>query len=186
MEDREIIEMFNTRSETALTIIADKYGAYCGTVARRVLADESDVDECLNDTYLAAWNSIPPHQPQCLRTYLGRLARNLSLHRYEVMQTKKRGGGDAEAVLSELEECLSSGQDIAREVELHELKATLEHFLDTLPADARWVFIRRCWYMEPIAEIAASLGLREGNVKVILHRTRKKLKTVLQKEGVEL
>lgn len=186
MEDREILALFNTRSEAALTEAADKYGTYCRAVARRALTDESDVDECLNDTYLAAWNSIPPHQPQCLRTYLGRLTRNLSLHRYEALQTKKRGGGEVTAVLSELEECLPSGRDTAREVELHELKEVLERFLDSLPADARWVFIRRCWYMDPIAEIAASLGIREGYAKVILHRTRKKLKSVLQREGVEL
>lgn len=131
-------------------------------MARRALAGENDVEECANDTYLAAWNSIPPHQPQCLRTYLGRLTRNLSLRRYEAMRTKKRGGRDATAVLSELKECLPSGQDTAREVELRELKAVLERFLDSLPVDARWALIRRCRYIESIAEIAASLGLRGG------------------------
>ncbi len=186
LEDAEILALFNERSEAAVRETAAKYGPYCKAVACRALTDEHDVEECVNDTYLAAWNSIPPHQPQCLCTYLGRLTRNLSLRRYEAMQTKKRGGGEATAVLSELEECLPSRQDTAREVELRELKAVLERFLDSLPAEARWVLIRRCWHMESIAEIAASLGLREGNVKVILHRTRKKLKTVLQKEGVEL
>lgn len=186
MDDKDIVALFNARSESAIHETSEKYDAYCRAIASRFLSDEEDISECMNDVYLGAWNSIPPHQPQCLRTYVGRITRNVACHRLERASALKRGGGEWERLLCELEECLPSDSDTEIEADARFLKEVLERFLDSLPADERWVMVRRCWYAASFAEIAAELHLREGTVKVMLHRIRKKLKVVLEKEGVRL
>ena len=183
MEDREIVTLFWQRDERALQAAADKYGGCCRAVARNILADEQDAEECLNDTWLNAWNSIPPHRPEALGGYLAKLTRYAALKRWRDARAQKRGGGEAALVYEELADCIParSGPDEAlAEKELAEL---LRRFLAQLPATQRRVFLCRYWYFDSIAAIAAQFGFSESKVKSMLHRSRKRLRDLLNKEG---
>lgn len=186
MEDGEIIALYWARSESAIAETAGKYGAYCRSIAYHILCDAEDTEECVNDTYLHAWNAMPPQRPSRLSAFLGKITRNLSLDKYGYKMAAKRGGGQMPLVLDELLECIPVQGSVEQELEDRELVELLNHFLATLLPRNRNVFLRRYWYLNSVREIAADYGLGESNVKMILLRTREKLRRYLEKEGISL
>ena len=188
MEDIKIIDLFWKREEKAIRETQRRYEPYCRSIAQRMLKNHQDVQECLNDTWLGAWNAIPPHRPSCLRTFLGKITRNLALKRLEKSAAQKRGSGEALLVLEELEQCLAAPEKVEQQVEdqiqAQRLAVVLEEFLRSLPGQARILFLRRYWYFCSIQEIAKQEGISEGAVKSSLFRTREKLRAKLQEEGV--
>lgn len=186
MEDNRIIELYMERSEKAIEETAKKYGRYCHYISFGILGSDEDAKECVNDTYLRTWNAIPPARPNLLKTFLGKIVRNLSLNRYEKMTAEKRGGGQVPLVLSELEECIPAGNDTEQIVTDLVLKNVLNEFLKNLPQDTRRLFVRRYFYLSPVREIASDFQMSENQVTVRLFRTRKKLRVLLEKEGITL
>ena len=183
MEDGTIIELYWERSEDAITQTSVKYGGYCYSIAYNILFNKEDSEESVNDTYLAAWNTIPPRRPQILAAFLGKLTRYISLDRWRNRTAAKRGGGEVPLVLDELEECVS-GEDSAEKAYLQkEFARELNRFLDHLPEVERKVFLCRYWYMDSIGDIAGRFGFSESKVASMLHRTRGKLRKMLEKEG---
>ncbi|MBR1457014.1 MAG: RNA polymerase sigma factor [Oscillospiraceae bacterium] len=183
MEDRDIVELFWRRDEGALHAAADKYGAYCRAVARNVLADEQDAEECLNDAWLHAWNSIPPHRPDSLPGFLARLTRCAALNKWRDARARKRGGGEIALAYEELSECIPGRERPEAALEAAELAALIRGFLGTLADTERRVFLCRYWYFDSIAAIAAQFGFSESKVKSMLFRSRNKLRALLKKEG---
>lgn len=183
MEDREIVELYWARKEQAITETDQKYGAYCRTIARNILHSRQDAEECVSDTWLKAWNAMPPKRPSILSVFLGTITRNLSLDRYRAEQSQKRGGGQVPLVWEELEHCVSGRMDLETSFSMGELSALLDGFLRSLPDRDRCIFIRRYWYTDSILDIARRCRMSEGAVKVKLHRIRKKLRTRLEQEG---
>ena len=185
MEDKQIVEMYFARSESAITETDNKYGRYCHTIAYHILGNDEDAGEIVNDTYLKAWNTIPPNRPDPLKPYLGMISRQLSIDRYEHYRAQKRGG-QVPLVLDELAECIpdqGSGEDIGESVALRD---ALNAFVTSLGKKEQVLFVRRYWYASPIDEIAREYGIKPNSVTVIFHRTRKKLKEFLRKEGFEV
>ncbi len=183
MEDSQIIELYWQKDADAISETANKYGAYCFTIAENILHNTEDSEECVNDTWLHAWNAIPPQRPAMLRMFLARITRNLSFDRLGAKNAKKRGGGEITFVLDELAECLSNGADVETAYESKELGQCIRHFVRALPERDGNVFVRRYFFTEPVADIAKRYGLTENNVMTILSRTRKKLKAHLLKGG---
>ena len=183
MTDKEIVDLFWARSESAIPETDAKYGKYCHYIAYRILGDGEDAKEILNDTYLKAWNTIPPSRPNPLKPFIGRIARQLSINRYEASHAKKRGG--ITVLLDELEECIpdGAGGEIGDSVALRE---ALRSFIYSLHERERKVFVRRYWYCAGISEIAREWGMGESAVTVMLMRTRKKLKKYLEMEGFSI
>ena len=184
MEDLQIIELYFSRDEQALRETADKYGAYCMAVSMNILHSEPDAEECVNDTWLRTWNSIPPTRPASLKLFLARIARNLSLNRHRALHADKRNR-DLEVSLTELEACFPAPDD------LPEGKATpvmdaLNDFLATQPKEDRVIFVQRYWYSLSAAQIAEEQGISENAVWVRLHRTREKLRDYLTERGFRL
>lgn len=186
MDDEKIIELYFARSETAISETAAKYGAFFRGLSRNILCSAQDAEECVNDAYLKAWNSIPPHRPSKLQAYLGRIVRNLSINRLKSITAEKRGGGEMPLALSELEECIPAADTIGRERDRAELSEALDRFLKSLPEENRGVFLRRYWYLVPVKEIAEQCGMSESKVKSMLLRTRNRLKQFLEKEDIAL
>lgn len=184
MEDKRIVELYWERSEHAIAETASKYGAYCFSIARRILESADDAEECVNETYFGAWNSIPPHRPKILSAFLGKITRRTALKRRQKENAAKRGGGEIALVLEELEECIPSGQNVERQVEMAELSEYINAFVRSLPTVEQQVFICRYWYMDPVAEICQQFGFSQSKVKSMLQRTRHKLQVNLKKEGV--
>ena len=183
MDDEQIVALYWQRSDRAIPETAAKYGAYCRTIAQNILSSAEDAEECVNDTWLRAWNSMPDQRPTGLRLYLGRLTRWLSLERLRKERRDKRGGGEASIALEELSECLAAPGDLQQQVELRELTGAVNRFLGTLSPAERTVFLARDWYACPIHTIAVKHGFGESKVKTMLHRTRKKLQKHLREEG---
>lgn len=186
MNDHEIIALFFARQEKAISATADKYGNYCHTIAYNILFNNSDAEECVNDTYLGAWNSIPPQRPNNLAAYLGKITRNLALNRYKHNTAAKRGYGQVEIALSELENCISDNTDVEQAVEDSLIVSVINRFLYAHSLKNRNIFIHRYWYLCSIQDIADSYKMSESNVKVLLFRMRNELKKQLEKEGVHL
>lgn len=187
MNDKEIMFLFEQRSEEAIKETEKKYGAYCSRIAYGILRNEEDVKECLNDTYLQAWNSIPPNNPENLATYLGKITRNLSINKARNQKRKKRGGGQVELALEELEGCIPSVKGNAEQrLEHREIKRVINGFLAEQPERERIVFVQRYWYLLSIREIASQQEISESKVMSLLFRQRKRLKKVLEKEGILL
>jgi len=186
MEDNRIIQLYWDRDPRAISASEEAYGSYCRAIAGRVLPDLRDREECLNDTWLRAWNAMPPQWPERLRLFFGTITRNLALSRWEKASAQKRGGGELPLALEELSEAVPSGQTTEQVVEDRELTAALERFLSALPQQARVIFLRRYWYLTPVTDIAQSLSLRESAVKMSLSRSRRRLKDFLEREGIEL
>ena len=183
MNDREIIELYFARDERAIKETEAVYGRYCFAVAENILRNVSDSEECVNDTYLRAWDAIPPKRPHSLKLFLGKITRNLALNRYFSERAEKRGGGEFALALSEVEDFISDGGSHDEELSAKELSEHLRRFLlDRSPRD-RAIFIRRYFYFDSVSDIAAATSVSEKNVYLILSRTRKKLKEYLQKEG---
>lgn len=186
MDDKRIIELYQKRSEAAISETANKYGKYCYYIAYHILYSEEDSEECVNDTYLRAWEAIPPQCPEKLSTFLGKITRNLALNRYKYYVREKRGNGQTTLVLDELQECVPTTSSTEQAVEEKLLVEVLNRFLYNLPKEKRILFLRRYWYMHSIQEIADDFGYSESKVKMTLLRIRSKLKQVLEKEGVVL
>ncbi len=183
MEDAQIVDLYWQRSGEAIPVTAERYGNYCAAVARNILADDRDAEECVNDTWLAAWNSMPDNRPAALPPYLGKISRNLALDRLAARRAAKRGSGETPAVLEDLAECLPGGEDPESAAEVKELADRINRFLRTLPETERLIFVSRYWYMAPIEETAERFGFTRVKTAAMLHRTRKKLHTQLKKEG---
>lgn len=184
MEDRQIVDLYWERSESAIAETEKKYGRYCHYIAYRILEDDEDAKEIVNDTYLKTWQTIPPKRPDSLKPYVGMISRQLALNAYEEQHAQKRG--QLSLVLDELSECLpSDGEDwdMASGVALHD---SLNAFLKRLPQKTRHIFIRRYWYTSSVAEIAREYSMKESTVAMLLLRTRNKLKLHLQREGFDL
>lgn len=186
MEDSAIITMFLERDPEAVHAISEKYGAYCKSIAMNILSDPQDAEECINDAYLQLWRSIPPHQPENLATYLGKLLRNITFNRYRANQTQKRGEGNIPLVLDELAEVVTGGDSPESAVEAKEMSQAINAFLGKLPAWKRYVMVRRYWYADSTAQIARACGRSEGYVSLTLTRLRRKLHAYLTERGFEL
>ena len=185
MNDREILALFFLRNEEAIRAAMDRYGSYCRSVAARILEDPEDAEEAVADTWLQAWNSIPPQKPENLRLYLGRITRNAALSLWRKNTAKQRGGGQVTLALEELGDCVSRQDTPEALWDARELASALSAFLRRLPRNQRQIFLRRYFYLEDMASIAEALGTREVNIRMTLSRLRKKLKQYLQQEGYD-
>lgn len=183
MEDSQIVELYWQRHSDAISETANKYGAYCFTIADNILHSVEDSEECVNDTWLHAWNAMPPQRPSVLRIFLAKITRNLSFDRFNARNAEKRGGGEIALILDELGECLDSGADTEAAYEAKELRQSIRRFVRALPKRDGNVLVRRYFFVDSVADIAKRYNLTENNVMVILSRTRKKLKAYLLKEG---
>ncbi len=184
MEDKQIIDLFWQRSESAISAVSEKYGPYCSKIAGNILEIKEDVEECVNDTWLLVWQIIPPDRPVRLAAYLGKIVRNVSLNRVKYFSAEKRGFGQTNLVLSELEECVPAADNVEQEMDERILIQAIGRFLRSLPAGRRNIFIRRYWYMMSVKEIAKIYGMSESKTASLLFRKRKDLKVHLQKEGI--
>lgn len=186
MKDEEIIALYWERDESAISATAEKYGSYCRSISYNILHNNEDAQECVNDTWLGAWNSIPPHRPGCLATYLGKIARNFSLNRYKQYNTEKRGQGQTGLALSELEDCIPAENNVEQIIEEMALTKSINLFLHAQPRQKRNIFILRYWYLHSIRDIAMAYGMSESKVASLLFRMRNALKAHLEKEGITL
>lgn len=184
MDDNLIIELYWKRCESAIAETSAKYGRYCRKIAYDILADAQDAEESVNDTYLGAWNAMPPHRPAMLSTFLGKLTRRISIDRWRLRTAEKRGGGTIPLALEELADCVPSGQDVERTVEARELAAAVNSFLSRLPAHERDVFVCRYFFLLPLSEICEKFRYSPSKTKSMLARTRKKLLACFEKEGL--
>lgn len=185
MDDEKIIQLYFDRDEQAIPATAEKYGSYCTSIAKNILGNLEDAEECVNDTYLKAWDAIPPHSPKMLSAFLGKIVRNLAFNRYKHNTADKRGGGELPAVLDELSGCISGKDDVAKAYEYKELTVAINAFLRSLPAQNRNVFICRYWYTDSISDIAARYGMSYAAVSMMLNRLRIKLHNYLTEWGLE-
>lgn len=186
MEDWQILKLFNERSETAISEMAAKYGKYCHTIAYNILANAEDTEECVNDTYLKAWEAIPPQAPKKLSAFLGKITRNLALDKYRYYNREKRNSGETVLALDELSECIPTENSVEQSISDKHLEEVLNRFLETLAVQKRKIFMQRYWYLRSIKEIAGEFAMSESKVKMTLLRTRSKLKQFLEKEGIYL
>lgn len=183
LSDEIIIDLYWARDERAIGETDRKYGPYCTGVAGRVLRSREDAEECVNDTWLKAWNAMPPQRPGILRAFLAKITRNLALDRYRADHARKRGTGETAVALDELAECLSGSEDTESAVLAQELGDLIDRFLRQQPERERNVFIRRYFFLETPGEIAERYGLTANHVSVTLNRVRGKLKKALEEEG---
>ena len=183
MDDSKIIDLYWNRSEKAISETDTKYGKYCFSIAYNILTNEQDAEESVNDTYWAAWNQIPPKRPQWLSVFLGKIIRNISINRYKARTARKRGSGEIELALEELEECIPGPCNLDQELEMKELEAKIRCFLQTISETNRIIFLKRYWALESVPQIAEEMCISLSKVKSCLHRTRGKLRHYLQKEG---
>lgn len=182
--DDEIIELYHLRSESAISETDRKHGTFCRRLAMNILTSREDVEECVSDTWLAAWNSMPPDRPSSLRAFLGRITRNLSISRFRRNHAAKRYAG-MEILLSELEECIPDG---AAEVEIERrlLSDIISRWLDSLSDVDRVMFVRRYWYGDSVKELAYLYGETQNQTAKRMQRLRQNLREVLEKEGIEI
>ena len=186
MEDAQIIDLYFARDQEAVHQTDLKYGRYCFSLANSILENQEDAEEAVSDTYLHAWNAIPPEVPRVLRLYLARITRNLSFSRWREKTAEKRGGGRMDLVLEELGECLPGGTEPERVLEGRELVRLIRTFLDQLPSEERELFLRRYFYLEDTEQLAQRKNKKPETVRKSLYRTRKKLKEYLIREGYGL
>ena len=183
MEDAQIIALYWQRSGEAIRASEEKYGAYCFTVADRIVENHEDAEECVSDTWLRAWNAMPPERPDYLRMFFAAITRNLSLDRLKARLSAKRGGGQTALALEELTECVSGSPQVEDSVIAAELSSSVNRFLSTLSENARGIFLRRYFFLESASEIAERYAMRPNAVSVSLHRTRQALRDHLRREG---
>lgn len=184
MNDREIVELYWQRSERAIFETAKKYSQYCRIVAYNILGNSQDSEECVNDTWLAAWNSMPSNRPNRLNPYLTKITRNFALQKIVYRTAKKRGGGEVELALEELDDCVPSGYCIEKELEEKALSEAINRFVDRLPDEEQLAFIGRYWFLASEREIARKQGCSRSKINGMLKHTREKLKTYLLQEGL--
>ena len=185
IDDQNIIDLFLQRDENAIKQCELQYGAYCYTIANNILGNQLDTEECLNSTWLKAWNSIPPTIPKHFRQYLSTIVRNTAFTTYRSQHRKKRGDGNFSLVLDELAECLSSNMNVEKKTEENELGKTINKFVKELPQPARSIFVKRYYFADSAKDIAEQFNMSVSNVNIILHRSRITLKEKLISEGYE-
>ena len=186
MQDEQIVDLYWQREESAISETEVKYGRYLTKIAYNILADVEDSRESVNDTYLSAWNSMPPHRPTMLSTYLGKITRRISIDRFRGRNREKRRPSQYSVSLAELEECISQGNVTEEAVDVRLLAKAINDFLRTLSGEARQTFIGRYYFMDPLKEVAAYCGMSEAKAKSMLYRTRCSLREYLKKEGFEV
>lgn len=186
MKDEEIIALFWARNQDAITETGRKYGSYLHSIARNILSDYRDCEECVNDTYLRTWNSIPHNRPSVLSLYLGKIARAVAVDTFRRRHARKRYESEYALSLSELSDTFSDGSTPESALCAAVLGDALDQFLHRLPVSARNMFLGRYYFFDSIRDIAGYCGVAEGTVKSSLHRTRQALRTYLLKEGFEV
>ncbi len=186
MEDKDIVALYWKRDESAIKETKDKYENYCGKIAYNILFDYEDAKECVNDTYLKTWNSIPDNRPSKLGLYVGKICRNLSINMFEKYKAEKRAGTETALVLDELSNCIGDKDNVKEYVDYNLLKDSINGFLKTLSKQNRIVFVRRYYYMSNVDEIAKEYNMSLSGVKMSLKRTRDALKIYLIKQGYDL
>lgn len=184
LNDFEIVSLYHARNEQAVEITQKQYGTYCHTVSMNILNSQPDAEECVNDTYLRTWNSIPPARPASLKLFLARITRNISLNRHRALHADKRNR-DLEVSLSELETCFPAPDDLP-EGSATPIIDAMNDFLAAQSKTDRMIFVQRYWYSLPASQIAEELGMTENAVWVRLHRTREKLREHLTERGYKL
>ena len=184
MEDSAIVTLYWQRSEQAIAESDTKYGPYCGHIAYGLLQNSEDTQECVSDTWLAAWNAMPPHRPERLSGFLGKLTRRISLKRWEAARAQKRFGDETALALEELSQCVDGSGDVQQGLEATELAARINDFVLALPQAERRVFLCRYWYLDSVAEIAIRFGFSTSKVKSMLYRIRQQLRQTLEQEGL--
>ena len=182
MDDNEILDLYFARSEQAIVQTDQKYGFYCYSIAKRILSDPLDAEESVNDTYAEVWKSIPPRRPKYFFAFLASICRHLSLNRVDWKQAAKRRA-QVVPLTEEMENCIPDTVH-ERQMEAKELGKLLDLFLESLPKDSRLIFLRRYWYVDSVPEIAARYGMTESKVKMQLSRTKEKLRSFLEQEGI--
>ena len=186
MTDTQIIDLYWARSEEAILATADTYGGYCAAIAWNILHSREDTEECVNETWLRAWNSIPPQKPRMLSAFFGRITRNIAFDRYRASKAAKRGKGEIAAVLEELDECIPDNDTTESLCDGRHLEGLINEFLGELQERDRNIFLQRYWFATPIKEISKKYAMNLNTVKASLFRSRNKLKALLEKEGVLL
>ena len=186
MDDHQIIELYFARDERAIRETDAKYGSLCHSVARNILHNDQDAEECVNDTYLAVWNAIPPARPASFKHFVTRILRNLALNRYKEQRRDKRGGGQVPLALEELSEVVSDTEDVPADYARQELLESIAAFLRGCSARDRGIFLDRYVRLESTEALSERYGVKEAQILLILSRTRKKLKAYLEKEGYTL
>ena len=186
MEDRGIIRLFFERNEAALNEVSRKYGSNCRAIARNILKNYEEAEECVNDTYMRAWESIPPNDPPVLGAFLAKITKNLALSRIAFHNADKRGGVNGTLSFDELDEFVSGEYSVEAETERRELVAAINGFLKKLPAKQRKIFVGRYWGYYKLSELAKRFGMSEGGVSLSIERTRRKLKKHLEKGGFDV
>ena len=183
MEDMQIISLYFARNQEAVKETEKEYGAYCFCIAENILHNQQDAEECVSDTWLKAWHTIPPNRPARLKLFLGKITRNLAFDKYRQKTADKRGGGDFEAVLNELDECVAGSEDVEQAFDAKALRQSMNQFLKELPVRDRQIFLKRYFYAKSVKEIAKEYQITANHCTVILKRTRKKLQVYLEQEG---
>ena len=183
MTDDKIIQLFFQRKEAAIEETCKKYGSYCFKIANNILSNREDSEECLNDTWLRTWDSIPPTHPVHFNLFLAKVVRNIAINKYKSKRAHKRGDGEIALILDELEECIVGSQDDETLYIVEELQSTINKFIRGLPEKNGNVFIRRYFYADSIKDISDRYHISENNIRVMLNRTRNKLRIRLEKEG---
>lgn len=184
MDDFQILDLYWQRSQQAISETSTKYGPYCYSIAYNILSSHEDAEESVNDTYLAAWNAIPPQRPSLFSAFLGKITRHLSLDRWRSLHRQKRGSGQMILAIEELDRDITSGDTVESALEARRFTQTLNRFLDSLPERERRIFLCRYWYLDKVTDIAACCGLTPNHVSAILRRTRQKFRTLLEQEDL--
>ena len=183
MDDREIVALYFARDEGAITASRDKYGSYCTTIAKNITANACDAEECVSETWLRAWNSIPPQRPLFLKAFFGKITRNIALDYVRRETAESRGGGTVPLVLDELAECIASSDSVEAQIDARELGRAISTFVRQLKERDGDLFLRRYFYMDSLEDAAHHVGMSPKHAAVSLHRTRKRLEEYLRKEG---
>lgn len=186
MEDKEIVRLFTERSESAIAAASEKYKSYLFKIAESITSSHEDAEEIVNDVLMKAWEIIPPHNPERLSSFLGKLARNEAISRRHAAAAGKRGSGEIPLVLDEMSEIISDGSSVEQEHDCKELMSEISTFLRKLPALKRDLFICRYWYCISVQELSEKFGISQNNVTTTLCRTRGKLKEYLRKRGYDI
>ena len=184
MHDAQIVELFWNRNQQAIAESELNYGAYCRRIAMQILCNREDAEECVNDTWHRAWEHIPPQKPNSLAAFFGRIVRNLSISKFRANRAKKRYNGMT-VLLSELDECVPSGSSVIQALEGKLFTEIIDRWLAELPKDERVLFMRRYWYGEPVKVLAKECGITQNQMAQRMLRLRKKLKSVLEQEGID-
>jgi len=186
VNDEQIVDLYWQRDETAVQLTSDKYEAYLTRIAHNILSDLEDSRECVNDTYLRAWNSMPTNRPKVLSTFLGKIARNIAIDLFRRKNSAKRYASEYALSLSEIEDSFKGGDSTEHEVDARMLDKAIVHFLRELPEDARNTFIARYYFFDSLKDVASYCCMSEAKLKSMLYRTRQSLRAYLIKEGFEL